>query len=62
MVTKATHLFEKYRPAHIADIILLPRDRVSFESFLTNRIAPHILLIGPPGVGIRRWPWRWPTV
>jgi replication factor C small subunit len=46
-----THLFEKYRPVHIADIVLLPRIRASLESFLARQHAPHILLVGPPGVG-----------
>jgi DNA polymerase III delta prime subunit len=47
----ATHLCEKYRPRRIADCVLLPEDRESFESFIAKGNAPHILLVGPPGVG-----------
>lgn len=48
---RATHLFEKYRPCRLADVILLPEHRRAFERFVANRHAPHLLLIGPPGVG-----------
>ncbi len=47
----ATHLFEKYRPSRIADVVLLPRDREAFESIIAKGKAPHLLLVGPPGVG-----------
>jgi DNA polymerase III delta prime subunit len=46
-----THLFEKYRPTTLSNVIMLPRDRSAFESFLAKGSAPHILLVGPPGVG-----------
>ena len=46
-----THLFEKYRPTTLSNVIMLPRDRSAFESFLARKAAPHILLVGPPGVG-----------
>jgi replication factor C small subunit len=29
----------------------LPEDRAAFESFIAKGHAPHILLVGPPGVG-----------
>ena len=44
-------LFERYRPKHIAEVVLLPSDRKTFERFIAKGNAPHILLIGPPGVG-----------
>jgi replication factor C large subunit len=46
-----THLFEKYRPRRIAEVVLLPDDREAFQSFIGRGHAPHILLVGPPGVG-----------
>jgi replication factor C small subunit len=51
MTATATHLFEKYRPQHVANCVLLPEDRAAFESFIAKGHAPHILLVGPPGVG-----------
>jgi DNA polymerase III delta prime subunit len=50
-MTATTHLFEKYRPRRIAECVLLPGDRTVFESFIARENAPHILLVGPPGVG-----------
>ena len=52
-MTKAVtnFLFEKYRPLHVAECVLLPDDRQVFNSFIAKKAAPHILLIGPPGVG-----------
>ena len=50
-MTVTTHLFEKYRPRRIAECVLLPDDRTSFELFIAKGNAPHILLVGPPGVG-----------
>jgi len=47
----ATHLFEKYRPQRVDQIVLLPEDRNAVESFISRGKAPHILLVGPPGVG-----------
>lgn len=47
----ATYLFEKYRPRTVAEIVLLPEDRNAVESFIARRRGPHILLVGPPGVG-----------
>lgn len=47
----ATHLFEKYRPRRMAECVLLPDDRTAFNSFIARGNAPHILLVGPPGVG-----------
>lgn len=47
----ATTLFEKYRPRQIAECVLLPRDRKALESFIAKGYAPHIMLVGPPGVG-----------
>jgi DNA polymerase III delta prime subunit len=49
--TATNHLFERYRPKRIADCVLLPRDRKFFESFIAKKNAPHLLLVGPPGVG-----------
>jgi putative ATPase len=46
-----THLFEKYRPRSVAAAILLPKDREALNSFIANGRAPHLLLVGPPGVG-----------
>jgi replication-associated recombination protein RarA len=51
MTGNLTHPFEKYRPRRIAECVLLPHDREVFESFIAKARAPHMLLIGPPGVG-----------
>jgi DNA polymerase III delta prime subunit len=51
MTAATTHLFEKYRPRRVSEAVLLPGDRESFESFIAKGNAPHILLVGPPGVG-----------
>jgi replication factor C small subunit len=44
-------LAEKYRPKLLADCVLLPRDRQHLESLIQRRCSPHILLLGPYGVG-----------
>ena len=41
----------KCRPTRIAEAILLPEHREVFERFIAKGGAPHILLVGPPGVG-----------
>jgi len=51
MTVTTNFLFEKYRPGRIGQCVLLPRDRKVFESFIAKGSAPHILLVGPPGVG-----------
>jgi DNA polymerase III delta prime subunit len=51
MTAATTHLFEKYRPRRVSEAVLLPGDRESFASFIAKGNAPHILLVGPPGVG-----------
>jgi DNA polymerase III delta prime subunit len=51
MTAATTHLFEKYRPRRVSEAVLLLGDRESFESFIAKGNAPHILLVGPPGVG-----------
>jgi DNA polymerase III delta prime subunit len=48
---KAAQLFERYRPRHVRDCILLPEDRAVFEGWIARGHAPHVLLVGPPGVG-----------
>lgn len=49
--TKAATLSERYRPKEIADCVLLPEVREAFQRFISKDCAPHILLLGPPGVG-----------
>jgi len=42
---------EKYRPKRIEDMALEAELRKVFRSFLRAKEIPHLLLVGPPGVG-----------
>jgi replication factor C subunit 2/4 len=46
-----THWIEKYRPHHIAECVLLPEVVERFASFVARGHCPHLLLVGPTGIG-----------
>jgi DNA polymerase III delta prime subunit len=41
----------KYRPSRIADCVLPPDLRNRLQCIIERKHSPHLLLIGPPGVG-----------
>src|SRR5262245_37726530 len=41
----------KYRPKTVADTILPPALKATFQSFVDSRDVPHLFLAGPPGMG-----------
>ena len=45
------HLSERYRPRVVSECVLLPNHRRALEGFIAERCAPHLLLVGPPGLG-----------
>lgn len=42
---------EKYRPQTVADCILPPDLKSTFQSFVDKKIIPNLILSGPPGIG-----------
>lgn len=42
---------EKYRPKTIADTILSPELKATFQQFVDQKNIPNLILSGPPGVG-----------
>jgi len=42
---------EKYRPKQFSDLILSPEDKEYFQSLKDKQEIPHLLFVGPAGVG-----------